>query len=205
MQIMSSGSALPSNYRFLYGSLFFLLPGFLFYWLLCEGRHARWVARLGAILLVSAAVCWSDKWKSFVFVKDTERLSHWGDLVSFAEDIEQFKIVYTDPVTGYLLNGTTGLQFYGSKYFESDGFFPFIEENFARLASSMQVGEYLVINQRNGDNLGFIVNSGHFPDGILDLSEKYHPGFIDKVNGDKRFKQVWRSSDFKVHVFQKSR
>ena len=165
----------------------------------------HWFARLGTIFLVSVAVFGSDKWKSFVNVTDAERLSHWGDLVSFAENIEQFKIVHTDPVTGYLLNATTGLQFYGSKYFESDGFVPFKEENFPRFASSMDVGEYLVINQRNGDNHGFIGNSGHFPDGILELSEKYHPRFIDKVISDERFKQVWRSSDFKVHVFQKSR
>jgi hypothetical protein len=200
--IIVDASSSVSYYRFLFGSLFFLsvsIIGFsVFSSTVIKGFFAK---TLGLIILLVSIAWSSDKGRSLWGVDQSEKASYWSDLLDFANGLERFKIVHTDPVTGYLLNGLSDLQFSGHKYFPDASSVELSTSNLFGPNRVVNSGEYLIINLRNGSLSGFVESSGHFPRSILDVSSKYDSVLVDQVKVAAGFERVWISPDSLVQVF----
>jgi hypothetical protein len=104
----------------------------------------------------------------------------WNDLIEFLEHYKGWKIV-TDPVTGYVVSGLTGVQHWHSKFTPGPSYHTFNKEkyfadSFIDYGSS---GWLFVVNLRDGRPSVTGTISGHWPGQIMRVSEHYSERFLE--------------------------
>lgn len=166
-----------------------------------ESRRSFVLLPLGIVFY--AIVLTSDKRPSLVPLKSTERAALWGDLTLYLEvNIPEFKRVFSDPVTGYVLNAYTQQQFYGDKFYPRGRYVPLNIAEFSGSKLQSRRGSLLVVNLRNGDFGEFGRENGHWSDRILEVSGSYTSEFLSFLEmSPEVFRVAWRSSDGLITVY----
>lgn len=166
-------------------------------------KFRRSLGFLFSSFIFSLVVWTSEKRLSLGPLQSTERASFWHDLSQyFASNVPEFKQVFSDPVTGYVLNAYTRQQFYGDKFYSRGRFVPLNISEFSGRNLQIRRGGFLVVNLRNGYFGEFGRENGHWPDTILDVSSNYTLEFLDFVKmSPEIFRVSWRSSDGLITVY----
>lgn len=124
---------------------------------------------------------------------------HWLALTAYLDTIQDPKIIHTDKLTGYLLNGMTIHQYKGWKFLEK-GAVKLTVENFNIAGLHRLDGDFLIINQRDGAWSKAGLDSGHWPADVLKLSQYYSAEFLEHINSHKEnFEKLWENDNMLVY------
>lgn len=179
--------------------IFFLPLGFLVFWILKCVKNVS-AGYLIWALLSGGLIATSSFYPSIGVPDRSERVSYWADLYVAMDDVPMFKTVFTDPVTGYLINGLTSKNFDGYKFLGGPGSELSIE-NYVGEALNKKRGTYLVINLRNGGGR-FSGITKHWSDEELKVSRFYTSNFLNYIFSESTtFVEKWVSDDHKIFIF----
>ena len=124
---------------------------------------------------------------------------HWDDMIMFLRDYGDRKIIYTDPVTGYMVSALT--QHYSFRYkFTTEFHRPINFESYADGPLARYEGGLLILNLREGGLSESGMVSGHWPLNVLKLRQYYSPGLIQHViNNPDFFPIIWNGDNISIH------
>lgn len=209
--LINSISSLTIIYRFWYifqshiiiGLGFILvISSFPLYTGKSRGRLRLFATPLIFFFCLLLAVTGSSRKIDSFFIHESERVGYWSDMLVFLNSLPEFKRVYTDPVTGYLVSGMTKLYFSGHKFVGGSIYTPMSVDEFVDAKFPEKRGSYVILNLREGSEAGFGARAGHWPSSVLRLSSYYSSDFIELVLTDSdRFKKIWSSEDDLISVF----
>lgn len=128
---------------------------------------------------------------------NSERL--WADLVTYLQSLESPRSIITDPVTGYMIKGTTGHVYHGYKFYMMD----FRKYNYRQYDAdtfAAYPGWLLIINRRDGDGSVNGRISRHWPEGIMRISGQYLPELDRHVTRHPElFQLLWERDRIRVY------
>jgi len=195
----------------LYRFFFILMPSLWFGGLMAKFGQVAPVSRenvckaaagFGLLLCFCVWGLSSKRVQSMSPLLEGERVVWWEDLFVYMEGLDPFKIIYTDPVTGYLVNGLSNQEFFGSKFVGGSHFVPMVLDNFVLEKYEEKRGTYLVVNLRNGVPGDFSKEVGHWPEEVLDLRKYYSSDLLKYIESSPlEFLLQWRSVDGRISVY----
>ena len=136
---------------------------------------------------------------TLVAVEEDRSARHWKDLLDFLNRLEDRRLIYTDPVTGYLVTAFTHHQSLRYKFTKAYHR-PLNFDNYNNLPLKQYKGGLLVINLRDGGDSETGRLSGHWPRDILTVSRSYSEKLLEHVqNHPSYFPLMWSSDDIMVY------
>lgn len=114
----------------------------------------------------------------------------WADLLEFLGG-EKGTIVVTDRVTGYVINGLTPHRYFGYKFYGNRAY-PVDRDTYEVRDFSNKDGWMVVVNERDGASSAVGRHGGHWPAGIMRVSEYYSRTFLEFVaDHPEMFDRIW--------------
>ena len=136
---------------------------------------------------------------TIVAVEENRSARHWKDLLDFLNTIETRRLIYTDPVTGYLVTALTQHQSMRYKFTKAYHK-PLNFDNYDSLPLKQYTGGLLIINLRDGADSETGRLSGHWPADILKVSRYYSEKLLEHVQSHPAyFPLMWSSEDISVY------
>jgi len=108
--------------------------------------------------------------------------------------------IATDPVTGYLLVGSTHHTHWRNKFLESPDYRRYNYDHYNHEESFKDFDGWLfVVNQRVGGQSHIGEISGHWPEDVLNLKHHYSEKFLAFLDGQPpHFKLLWDNDEIRV-------
>ncbi|MDJ0957164.1 MAG: hypothetical protein QNI91_09915 [Arenicellales bacterium] len=132
-------------------------------------------------------------------VEENRSARHWKDLLDFLNTLEGRQLIYTDPVTGYLVTAFTHHQSLRYKFTKAYHR-PLNFDSYDSLPLKQYRGGLLVINLRDGGESETGRLSRHWPADILAVSRHYSEKLLEHVGSHPSyFPLMWSSNDISVH------
>jgi hypothetical protein len=118
----------------------------------------------------------------------------WRDMLVFLDTVDATRVI-TDPVTAYLLRGTTRHKAAGYKFHQArvrlDGGVRYY---------SLFRGSLIVVNRRDGAPSGNGRRAGHWPEDVLALSRHYPASLEETVdNHPELFELIWERDQIRIY------
>ncbi len=127
----------------------------------------------------------------------------WSDLIDFLRT-ERTGAILTDPVTGYVVRGSTGKRYEGQKFHGLQNirlnYDAYDKTTFAKFADDW----LLIVNRRNGSTSANGRLSGHWPENVLKVEQYYSQELLDHVAGNPDiFVKLWENNGITVYRISK--